>query len=377
MRYCAPMRTLHVTNAVKWSGGLKQISILLRELDRRGHDNILVCSPESELPDRLDADLRRRVLVERVAMHQDYDLFAAARLRILISAHRVDIVHAHHSRAHAIALLSLALAPGSAKRPGLIISRRVSFAPSGNLFSRWKYCSNRIGGYAAVSCGVRDTLSSGGVEPSKIRVIYSAVDPAEFSEDATTSRRVRAEIGIPEGVSVVGKIGNYGIAKGQHVLLEAARECLRTDPRIVFLLAGRGLEMIASDVASLGLEQAVRVLGFRTDVPALLSIMDMSVNAAIGGEGLSGAMRESLLMGVPVVASDVSGNKEIVRDRETGRLVPPGDPRALAAAILEGLAQPLEGRRMAQRGREWVLKNAVPETLVEGTLGLYRSVIEE
>jgi len=366
------MRILHVTNALKWSGGLKQVSILMRELAARGHENILVCPPGCELPGRLDPRDSARIAVERLAIYQDYDVLAAIRLGRLARAHGAEIVHAHHSAAHAVSLLALA---GSA-RPGLVVSRRVSFSPAGNPFSRWKYRSGRIGGFAAVSEAVRETLVQGGVDPARVRVVYSAVDPAEFVVDPETSLRVRTAIGIADGAPVIGKIGNYGVAKGQSVLLEAAREVLRARPDAVFLLAGRQLERIAPMIDEMGLASSIRSLGFRTDVPALLSIMNVSVNAAIAGEGLSGAMRESLLMGIPVVASDVAGNREIVRNGETGRLVPCGDAGALARAILETLDHEDDARRLAARGREWVLGHAVPAKLAEGSLDLYRSVLE-
>lgn len=366
------MRILHVTNAIRWSGGLKQIAILIRELVRLGHENILLSPPGCELPGRLGAELRGRIAIEELPIFQDYDLIAAMKLRRLARRYAAEIVHAHHSSAHAIALLGLT----GSRRPGLVVSRRVSFSPSGNPFSRWKYRSRRIGGFAAVSEAVKETLVLGGVDRKRIHVIYSAVDPSEFVVDEAASRRIQAEIDAGNGKRVVGKIGNYGVAKGQHVFLEAAREVLRIRPETVFLLAGRQIDALDPLIARMGLSGAVRSLGFRTDVPALLSVMDVSVNAAIGGEGLSGAMRESLLMGVPVVASDVAGNREIVRNGETGRLVPAGDPSAIARAILETFENMIEARRMAQRGREWVLANAVPAKMADRTVGLYRSILE-
>ncbi len=365
------MRILHVTSASGWSGGLKQLSILIRELTARGHENLLVCPPRCELPDRLGPNERARVRIDRLPIRQDYDFFAASRLKRLAGAHGAEILHAHHSAAHAVALLALV----GSSRPGLVVSRRVSFSPSGNPFSRWKYRSRRIGAFAAVSEAVKETLARGGVDPERIRVIYSAVDPGEFVVDGETSRRVREEISLANGVPVVGKIGNYGVAKGQRIFLEAAREVLRERPETVFLLAGRDLEGCDPLIAAIGIGRSVRSLGFRTDVPALLSVMDVSVNTAIAGEGLSGAMRESLLMGVPVVASDVAGNREIVRDGETGRLVAAGDPHAAARAILDTLARIDEARRMAERGRAWVLAHAVPERMAEETIALYRSVL--
>lgn len=359
------MKILHVTNAVGWSGGMKQILVLAEELEKRGHENILVCPPGCELIPRLAGT---KVRIELLPMFQDYDLIAAWKLRRLVRETRPDIVHAHHATAHAVALLALTLTA----RPPFVVSRRVSFSPRRNPFSRWKYRSGRIDRYVVVSRSVRDTLVRGGVDRDKIRVIYSAVNPDEFKVDS--SDPLRRELGLNEDAPLVGKLANFSRWKGQHIFLEAAKRCLERDPRLAFVLVGKETEKLSGEVERLGLSGKVRLLGFRKDVPRILSALNVSVNSAIEGEGLSGAMRESLLLGIPVVASDVAGNREVVRDGETGFLAPVGDAAALADKILFALSHPKESKELAARGREWVLENATVEPMVRNFLDLYGSL---
>lgn len=361
------MKILHVTNGIEWSGGMEQISLLLAELKKKGHASLLACPPGSKLIEKL-APLS--IEITTISMLQDYDLIAAWKLRSLIRSSAPDLVHAHHAIAHAVTLVALA----GSKKPPLVVSRRVSFPPKKNPFSRWKYGSSRINAYSVVSRSVKETLAAGGVDSGKIRVIYSALDPKKFSRLAPGAQ-IKKSLGIPDGMKVVGKLANFSRWKGQHVFLEAAKICLEKNKEIRFLLIGKDTERLAPDVQKLGLQGSVKILGFRKDVPDLLSILDVSVNSAIEGEGLSGAMRESLMLGIPVVASDVSGNREIVQAGATGILVPPNDPQKLAGKILETLSDPVPAKAMAQKGRKWVLENASAEKMVNDFIHLYQSLI--
>ena len=360
------MKVLHVTNGVEWSGGMEQIALLIQELKALGHENLLACPPLSKQIPRL-APLS--IPIERISMRQDYDLIAAWKVRRLVQKIVPDIVHSHHAISHAVTLVALSGMP----RPPLVVSRRVSFPPKRNPFSRWKYGSSRINAYTVVSRSVKDILAKGGVAPEKIHVIYSAVTPERFS-DPGPADAIRKELGIPQDAQVVGKLANYSRWKGHHVFLEAAKIIHSHNSAVRFLLIGKDTESLGSEARRLDLQGAVKILSFRADVPRLLSILDVSVNSAIEGEGLSGAMRESLMLGVPVVASDVSGNREIVRDGETGFLVPIGRADLLAEKIFQTLKEFPKAKAMAEHGRAWVLENASVETMVEKSLALYGSL---
>jgi glycosyltransferase involved in cell wall biosynthesis len=86
-------------------------------------------------------------------------------------------------------------------------------------------------------------------------------------------------------------------------------------------------------VKTLGIQDHVTLAGFRTDMPEVLSLLSASVVSSLAGEGFSGVLRESMCMGVPVVATAVGGNAELVKDGQTGFLVPPGNAEALAEAL--------------------------------------------
>lgn len=368
------MRILHLSEGQGWSGGTAQLVALAKGLRGRGHENLVGCPPGGEHERRLAEE---GIAHFAFAPFQDYDLAAAWRLRAVARSFRPEVVHAHHSRAHAVALACQhLLAPG--ERSALVVTRRVSFPIRGNPFSAYKYRSPLVDGYIAVAESIRRRLLGGGVPAGRVVTIPSGTDVSAYAP-MPPSERVRRELGLKPGTPVVTMIANYSPWKGQTVFLRAAGELLARGVPAVFILAGlatdsRDLSAFASEA---GVSMACAfLLGFRTDVKDLLSVTDVSVNAAVDGEGISGALRESLAMGVPVVASDAGGNAELVHDGETGELFPAGDWKALAD-LIENLLRDREfALREAAAGRALVRDSFSTEHMVAATLRLYGRILD-
>lgn len=363
---------LHVSEATGWTGGLARMLELCQALSRRGWRVIVACRPGS----LLEAEARGRGLrAVTLPLAQDYDLLSARTLQRLIVDEEVDLVHAHHPKAHAICLVAKALLctfDPDGRRPALVVSRRVSYKVGGNPFSRWKYRSSLIDTHLAVAGAVKDILVGAGVEADRVAVVPSGLDPAAF-EPRVPSAEFRQSLGLRPGAPAVGKIANASVAKGVAVFLDAARKLSQARPDVRFLLAGRDTDSawVREAVEERGLSDKTSLLGFRRDAADVLSCLDVSVNAAIEGEALSGAMRESLALGVPVAASDIAGNRELVRHGETGLLFPKGDAEALASAVLRLLADRPKALAMAGAGRALVLSEFTTERGVEKTVRAY------
>jgi glycosyltransferase involved in cell wall biosynthesis len=364
------MRVLHVTESRSWSGGTVQLWNLATGLVKRGHAAALFCPPDAEILRHVP---NSRVNVTESPLREDYDLRAAWRLARALRAFRADIVHAHHPRAHATALLANLFMPV----PRLVVSRRVSFRlKKWNPFSQWKYRSRAIRTFVAVSEDIRRVLIEGGVSPDKVTVIHSGVDVQKFAPRSPADA-VRRELGLPLDRPVVGNLTHFSWWKGQTVFLEAAKKVLEAGIKAHFLLAGKDTDgpEARAKVKALGLEPHVTLAGFRTDVPEILSLLRVSVLSSLAGEGFSGVLREAMCMGVPVVATDVGGNAELVKDEKTGRLVAPGDPSALATAIRQTLADHAEAQSMAQLARTVVTTNYSLDSMVEKTIALYERLL--
>ena len=193
--------------------------------------------------------------------------------------------------------------------------------------------------------------------------------PLERFDPSLDGERIRQEFGIPSTAPVVTLIAHlippirrfnphYGI-KGHEVLIRAARDVVKRLPSTRFLIVGAEPEGVAQGAYEArlkqlahdhGVDRHVIFTGKRTDIPAILAASDVAAVPSLS-ENVGGAV-EPLLMERPVVASAVGGLPDVVRDGETGYLVPPRDPRALADALLQTLTLPAAARRaMGRRGR--------------------------
>ncbi|HAM36773.1 MAG TPA: hypothetical protein DEB40_00595 [Elusimicrobia bacterium] len=367
-------KVLQVSEAHGWSGGTAQLLALSEGLRRKGWDVLIACRPGSGLETHAR---EMNFATFPVALREDYDVISAWRLASLIRRQEIDVVHAHHNRSHCVCLLAKFALNAAGQAPVLVVSRRVSFPPGRNPFSRWKYRSRLIDRIVAVADAVKDVLTGFGVPPERVSVIRSGVDAQRFSP-RPCAPEFRQSLGLPEGKAVIGKIANASPWKGQNVLLEAASILIRKGRPAHFLFAGRDTdaEWLKSEVARLGLQDKVSLLGFRTDVPAILACLTLSVNAAIRGEGLSGALRESLAMSVPVLASDVAGNRELLGDDGARFLFAPGNARALAERLEWALDHIPEARAAAQAWRQRALPGFTLENTVQETDALYRGLME-
>ena len=182
---------------------------------------------------------------------------------------------------------------------------------------------------------------------SKIEVIYAGV--GEVPDPARSSSEVRAELGVTEDRKLVVTVARLHPQKAIDVMLRAI--ALGPDD-VVLAVVGEG--PLASDLralaAALGISARVLFLGRRSDAHELIAAADVFCLSSVW-EAVPLAAQEAVLLGTPVVSTDVGGVNELISDRTSGRLVPKGDARALAAALAEVLASDVERKRLAERAR--------------------------
>jgi glycosyltransferase involved in cell wall biosynthesis len=157
--------------------------------------------------------------------------------------------------------------------------------------------------------------------------------------------------------------------------LEAARTVLarRPDARFVIVGDGIGFDDVCRRVKEMDLESRVVMTGFRRDVPEVMAALDVLVLPSIKSEAMSQVIPQALAVGTPVVGTSIGGTPELVRDGETGRLVPPADSAALAAAIVDLLDDPERARAMAHRGQALVLAEHSIDATMARTVAVYEA----
>jgi glycosyltransferase involved in cell wall biosynthesis len=218
-------------------------------------------------------------------------------------------------------------------------------------------------------------VAAAGVPAARIVPIPPGVDTARF-HPAVSGAGVRAELGLPTA-PLVGLVANIRGSKGHDVFLDAAGAVLAREPAARFLIVGDGIgfDDVRRRVGALGLDAAVRMMGFRRDVPEVIAALDVLVLPSIRSEAASQVILQALAVGTPVVATDVGGSGELVRDGDTGRLVPPGDAPALAGAILDCLADRGAARAMARRGQALVRERHSLDAVMTRTSAVYRALL--
>ncbi len=195
-------------------------------------------------------------------------------------------------------------------------------------------------------------LQAGGRVP--VVVVHNGIDVERFAAiEPAQVAALRQELGLRDG-PVVGLFSRLAPWKGQHVFLEALAEL----PDVQAILVGDALfqdeqryaEALCRRAAQPDLAGRVHFLGFRDDVPLLMQLVDVIVHTSVAPEPFGRVIVEGMLARRPVIATRGGGAMEIVRDGETGLLVPPGNVQALAAAVRYLLEHPDQARRMAEAG---------------------------
>jgi glycosyltransferase involved in cell wall biosynthesis len=206
----------------------------------------------------------------------------------------------------------------------------------------------------AISQATKNYVLRLGAKPSKVKVVYNGVDLSRFKSIKGKREEMRRKLGIPQDAVVVLTVRRLVYKNGVDTLLECASIAAKRNPKIVFLAVGKGpdFESVRAQIAQLGLEANFRLAGFVSDedLPYYYNLADLFVLPSKSGEGLPLVALEAMACGLPVVATDVGGIKEILL-REYGKLVPPNQPELLADAVLDFSAVDFSSRRAELRGK--------------------------
>ena len=375
-------RILH-TNMHKggWGGQPNRILTVARGLQKRGY-YVVVAAPRG-------ATLIKRAREEGIPVFDDLRLpkkfnpityvREVARLRRLIKREKINVVHTHGSQDTWAAVVAAWLVR---PRPLVVRTRHNIFPVKNHFFNRILY-RRLTDGVIVVSDAVTQVFRQTGVLGKKVEevvTIHSVVDALEkFNPEKVDDEGVREELKIPPDASVVVKVARLAREKGHVYFLDAAKRVLEEVPHAYFLALGEGpLRRFLEDYArKLGIQDRVRFLGLRRDVPRILKTSQVFLFTPIAGESLGTAALEALAMEVPVVAFDVGGIRASVRPGETGFLVEPEDVEGLVRHVAELLKDEDLRRTMGRRGRQWMLEAFSEDSLVEGNLEFYKQLLSK
>ncbi|HEU5179338.1 MAG TPA: glycosyltransferase family 4 protein [Candidatus Polarisedimenticolia bacterium] len=306
------------------------------------------------------------------------DLKALGRLTALLLRLQPDVVHTHSSKAGVLGRWAAYLAG-----VGTVIHsiHGFGFHPEMPLLQRGFYRALEAGTSAvttrflAVSQASLDAgVSQGILTPERSTLVRSGIRLAAFRR-AVPDGALRRDLSIAAEAPLVGMIACLKPQKAPLDFVRAAQRVASRVPTAHFLLAGDGEQRGAVEEAAraAGLSGRLHLLGWRRDIPALLSELSLLVLTSLW-EGLPRVVPEAMAAGLPVVATRVDGTPEAVRDGETGFLVDPHDVQAMAEKIEYLLTHPAEARRMGERGRLQVEEFDI-DAMVERQEAIYESLL--
>lgn len=363
------IKVLHVITRLVVGGAQDNTLLTVRHLDRGRYDVTLASGPTLGSEGSLEEGIPPDLDFERIpALVRDpdpgRDAWALFHLCRLMRTRRYHVVHTHTTKAGLLGRVAARLA-------GVPV---IVHTPHGHAFhdylgprgsaalmtverglARW---THRI--VCLTEAEREDHLRFRIAAAGKFVVIHSGVDIDRFRRFEVQPEAKRGALGLPVHGPLVGCVARLVPVKGVRHLLEAAPLVRSAVPRVTIAFVGDGplRAELEHRAAALGLNGTVRFLGLRRDVADIMPLCDVVVLPSLN-EGMGRVAVEAQAAGRPVVGSRVSGLQDVVKDGETGLLVPPANPEALAAAIIRCLTDPARAAAMGSRAQQCVEPYAV------------------
>lgn len=346
-RTTRPTRVMHITQDLG-VGGLERVIVLLcRTLDRERFEPSVLCL-------RKAGDFAAELMDEGIPVHvlpwsrEKLDYFAFRKVGRILREERIDVIHTHNTGPFFHGALGATLA-------GVKTHVHTDHARPFPDTLRWMVGEHFLSHLAYRVVGVSDDTTQNlrryeKIPEGKLTTIPNGIDLQPVRTDIT---QLRQELGIAPGTTVIGTAGRLTHQKGMEFLVQAAGMLSPRFPDLTVLIVGEGSEQAALQerVRAAGLENQVRLLGLRMDIPDLLALFDIYALPS-RWEGLPMAILEAMAASLPIVGSAVGGVPTAVREGVNGLLVEPEDPVALANALERLLNDPQLRRKMGDAGRK-------------------------
>lgn len=372
------IRVLHIAASTAGGVGLL-ILYLMKFLDRRVFEQKFVCGtgyPLDETFLKEGMDIRFIRLSRRPMSFSN--LIGFFQIYRLLRKEQFDIVHTHTSVGGFYGRIAAKLN----RIPSVIWSIHGYGSHVGH--KPWKrkifqviekIMDHLTDHYIAISRSIKEEgVSRGITTPDKVKIIYNTIDLNRFSVITISEEFLRACGSFP----IIGTIARLEPQKGIEYLIKSVPLIKRSVPSIKVLVVGDGplrekLEKMADD---LNVSNSIFFLGWRTDIAEILSVMDVFCAPSLW-EGFGMVLLEAMAMKKPVVASEIGGIPEVVKNNETGILVPPANFRSFATAVTRLLKDRELAVRMGEAGRKRVEKEFIIEKMINDYYKIYLQFLLE
>lgn len=364
-------RVLYLVTSSGMGGAEQQVRSLALTFHRRGWD-VTVVSMLPLIPPLSELAAAGVALATLGMTRGVADPRGLWRLRSVLRQVKPDVLHAHMVHANLMARVSRLL------RPTPVVVSTIHNQDEG---AQWRYLAYRATDRlsdvttAPSELAVREAVRRGAASGSGVLLVPNGIAVDEFGPDPAARESLRRELGVSASFVWLA-VGRLDSAKAHPDLITAFGEIAPARPATL-LIAGVGPlgQEISAMIRDRGLDDRVRLLGLRRDIPRLMQAADAFVMSS-AWEGLPLALLEAAASALPVVATDVGGSREAVIDGVSGYLVPPRDPPALARAMADVMELPEPARRaMGQAGRHHMGRSFDLDVVVDRWERLYRDLL--
>lgn len=363
-----PIRILHTESSPSLGGQELRILLEMEHMAGLGYESVLAARADTPI---LEEARRRGFTAYPVKIRSSVDPRAIVTFGSIIRRHRIDIVNAHNSKDGWNALLAARLLGKKTIR-----ARHIASA------IRTKGLSPMIYGSLAdvvmtTGEGIKAGLVAQGVEAGKIISVPTGIEMARF--ETAQPGTLRNDLGIPPDAPLVGQIAVLRSDRGPDVFVEAAKIAIAQGSPAYFVLIGEGpsRKKLEPMIAEAGLQDRIKLSGFRRDIPEVLADLDIFVLASRSAEGVSQGVLQAHCARVPVVATRQIGLTEIAIDGQTALTVAPENPAALSEAIQNLLQHPSQASNLAEGGHRLVELNHTLQHMLLKMDRLYRNLLSE
>ena len=357
-------------------GGAETVLLdIVRNLERARFYPRVILHKSDWLHDQLN---RYGIETEIIPSRRSWDLSFLRKFIGYCREHKIDLIHSHLFGANLYASLA-----------GAILRRPVIATFHNELFLRGqsekflsiksfiirKFASNMV---FVAEYLKNDYLEYGKFPANKMQTIYNGISLNEKDANGIDSA-LKKELGISDKDILIGHIANFRTPKGHRYLIEAASIVCEKVPDTKFLLVGEeGDGSIKNEVDALirkfGIENNIRILGFRNDVKNILRLIDVFVLSSVS-EGMPLSVIEAMAASKPVVVTNVGGMSEIVIPDKTGFMVAPRDPQALAEKLIALLGNKEKRKEMGQNGKMIAEEKFSLKNMIDNYQKLYEELV--
>jgi glycosyltransferase involved in cell wall biosynthesis len=386
------IRVLHVITRLIVGGAQEATMLTAALLDPTRFDVDVISGPQTGPEGSLVEEVRARCIpltIEPALVREinpAKDLLALVRLTRFIRRGRYTIVHTHSSKAGILGRWAARLA-GLTGTPAPVIVHTVhgwgyhdhQHSLVRNTYIFLERLTQRLTDRLTVDSprNAEKGLADGIATPEKYITIRCGVELDRFWQPSRPHEAVRTELGIPPDAAVVGTVTRLSPQKAPLDFVAAAAQMAARRPEVHFVVIGDGplRAEVEAQITTEDLTARFHLTGLRRDVPDLLHSFDVFALTSLW-EGLPRVLPQAMAAGLPIVATAVDGNAEAVEDGVNGFLTPPGDPQALASALLRLLDDPSLAAEMGAAGRERSTEFSARK-MVDDIAALYETLLAE